>query len=118
MGEDELVGEIRGAADTAGEATWPMPLPEDLLPLLKSDVADLANTKLGTVVPGMLLAGVFLQQFIGRRDGDDSPRIPWAHLDIAGPSYNTGSPWGFTGSGGTGAAVRTLIALGERSSAR
>jgi leucyl aminopeptidase len=118
MGEDELVGEIRAAAETAGEPTWPMPLPEDLLPLLKSDVADLANTKLGTVVPGMLLAGVFLQQFVGRRDGADAPRIPWAHLDIAGPSFNSASPWGFTGAGGTGAAVRTLIALGERSAAR
>ncbi|WP_438855956.1 leucyl aminopeptidase [Agromyces sp. M3QZ16-3] len=118
MGEDELVGAIRTAADAAGEPTWPMPLPDDLLPLLKSDVADLANTKLGTVVPGMLLAGVFLQQFVGRRDGEDAPRIPWAHLDIAGPSYNTAAPWGFTGAGGTGAAVRTLIALGEQVSAR
>ncbi|MRX42535.1 leucyl aminopeptidase [Agromyces kandeliae] len=118
MGEDELVADLRGAAEAAGEPTWPMPLPEDLLPLLKSDVADLANTKLGTVVPGMLLAGVFLQQFVGRRDGEDAPRIPWAHLDIAGPSYNTAAPWGFTGAGGTGAAVRTLIALGERAAAR
>ncbi|GAA2023136.1 leucyl aminopeptidase [Agromyces tropicus] len=118
MGEDDLVARIRGAADAAGEPTWPMPLPDDLLPLLKSDVADLANTKLGTVVPGMLLAGVFLQQFVGRRDGDEAPRIPWAHLDIAGPSFNSAAAWGFTGTGGTGAAVRTLIALGERSSAR
>jgi len=118
MGEDALVAEVRGAAEAAGEPTWPMPLPEDLLPLLKSDVADLANTKLGTVVPGMLLAGVFLQQFVGRREGEDAPRIPWAHLDIAGPSYNTAAPWGFTGAGGTGAAVRTLIALGERVAAR
>ncbi|WP_430646535.1 leucyl aminopeptidase [Agromyces sp. GXS1127] len=118
MGEADLVERVRDAADAAGEPTWPMPLPEDLLPLLKSDVADLANTKLGTVVPGMLLAGVFLQQFVGRREGDDAPRIPWAHLDIAGPSYNTAAPWGFTGAGGTGAAVRTLIALGERASAR
>lgn len=118
MGDGDLVERVRAAADAAGEPTWPMPLPEDLLPLLKSDVADLANTKLGTVVPGMLLAGVFLQQFVGRREGEDAPRIPWAHLDIAGPSYNTAGPWGFTGAGGTGAAVRTLIALGERASAR
>ncbi|WP_353828051.1 leucyl aminopeptidase [Agromyces sp. SYSU T0242] len=118
MGEDALVERVRAAADTAGEPTWPMPLPGHLLPLLKSDVADLANTKLGTVVPGMLLAGVFLQQFVGRRDGEDSPRIPWAHLDIAGPSFNSSAAWGFTGSGGTGAAVRTLVALGEGLAAR
>lgn len=118
MGDDDLVAEVRRAADTAGEAVWPMPLPGDLRALLKSDVADLANTKLGTVVPGMLLAGVFLQEFVGRRDGDDTPRIPWAHLDIAGPSFNTGSAWGHTGAGATGAAVRTLVALGEQLAAR
>ncbi|BDZ53180.1 leucyl aminopeptidase [Agromyces marinus] len=118
MGEDALVERVAQAADAAGEPTWPMPLSDDLLALLKSDVADLANTKLGTVTPGMLLAGVFLQQFVGRREGEGDARIPWAHLDIAGPSYNTAAPWGFTGAGGTGAAVRTLIALGERTVAR
>jgi leucyl aminopeptidase len=118
MGDDELVAAVKRAADAAGEVVWPMPLPADLRALLKSDVADLANTKLGTVVPGMLLAGVFLQEFVGRRDGDDAPRIPWAHLDIAGPSFNSGSAWGHTGSGATGAAVRTLVALGEQLAAR
>lgn len=118
MGDDDLVAEVRRAADAAGEAVWPMPLPADLRLLLKSDVADLANTKLGTVVPGMLLAGVFLQEFVGRREGDEGPRIPWAHLDIAGPSFNSGSAWGHTGPGATGAAVRTLVALGEQLAAR
>lgn len=113
MGDDDLVAKVRGAADAVGEATWPMPLPADLLSLLKSDVADLANTKLGQTVPGMLLAGVFLREFIGTRAGSED-RIPWAHLDIAGPSNNTGSAWGYTGSGATGAAVRTLVRLGEQ----
>lgn len=118
MGDDDLVAEVRRAADATGEPVWPMPLPDDLKSLLKSDVADLANTKLGTVVPGMLLAGVFLQHFVGRREGDDAARIPWAHLDIAGPSFNSAAPWGFTGAGATGAAVRTLVALGEQLAAR
>lgn len=113
MGDDDLVAKVRGAADAVGEATWPMPLPADLLTLLKSDVADLANTKLGQTVPGMLLAGVFLREFIGTREGSEE-RIPWAHLDIAGPANNTGSAWGYTGNGATGAAVRTLVRLGEQ----
>jgi leucyl aminopeptidase len=37
--------------------------------------------------------------------------VPWVHLDIAGPAYNNGSPWGYTGKGGTGVPVRTLAAL-------
>ncbi|MFB9309948.1 leucyl aminopeptidase [Agromyces hippuratus] len=113
MGDEELVGQVRAAADAVDESTWPMPLPRDLMQYLKSDVADLANTKLGMTVPGMLLAGVFLQEFVGRREGDDT-RIPWAHLDIAGPSHNTAAGYGFTGSGATGIAVRTLVRLGEQ----
>ena len=112
MGADDLVAKVRSAADAVDEATWPMPLPNHLLLLLKSDVADLANTKLGVTSPGMLLAGVFLREFVGKRDDSDE-RIPWAHLDIAGPANNTGGAWGFTGSGATGVAVRTLVRLGE-----
>ena len=47
--------------------------------------------------------------------GDDaagSP-IPWAHLDIAGPAFVTGEAYGYTHRGGTGVAVRTLVALAE-----
>jgi leucyl aminopeptidase len=112
MGDDDPVAGVRTAAEAVGDATWPMPLPADLLAYLKSDVADLANTKLGVTVPGMLLAGVFLREFVGTRDGSDD-RIPWAHLDIAGPSNNSGAAWGYTGSGATGVAVRTLVRLGE-----
>ena len=116
MGDDELVDRVRTAAGDVDEAVWPMPLPRDLKALLKSDVADLANTKLGMTVPGMLLAGVFLREFVGSK-ADSEERIPWAHLDIAGPAFNTGGGWGFTGSGGTGMAVRTLVRLGEQLSA-
>ncbi|GAA1834704.1 leucyl aminopeptidase [Agromyces salentinus] len=112
MGDDALVERVRRAADAAGEAFWPMPLPGDLIAYLKSDVADLANAKLGTTIPGMLVAGVFLREFVGT-DPESGDRIPWAHLDIAGPGYNTSAPWGFTGAGGTAMAVRTLIGLSE-----
>ncbi|WP_127793382.1 leucyl aminopeptidase [Agromyces sp. LHK192] len=112
MGDDELVARVRASADAVDEAVWPMPLPDYLRGMLKSDVADLANAKLGTVLPGMSLAGVFLREFVPR-DETTGERIPWAHLDIAGPSNNTGAAWGFTGSGGTGSTVRTLVRLGE-----
>jgi leucyl aminopeptidase len=47
---------------------------------------------------------VYLREFIA--DG-----VAWAHIDIAGPAYNTGGPWGYTGKGGTGVPVRTLAAV-------
>ncbi|MGZ4612769.1 MAG: hypothetical protein ACXV1K_06300, partial [Kineosporiaceae bacterium] len=47
----------------------------------------------------------------------DERRIPWAHLDIAGPSFNRGSPHDYTPRGGTGVMVRTLLRLLEDVSA-
>ncbi len=39
--------------------------------------------------------------------------MKWAHLDIAGPAFNEGEPYGYTPKGGTGVAVRTLVSLAE-----
>ena len=36
-----------------------------------------------------------------------------AHIDIAGPSFNNGSPYGYTHKQGTGCTVRTLVAYVE-----
>ncbi|GAB3061348.1 leucyl aminopeptidase [Sediminivirga luteola] len=115
MGADAAREAVVAAAERAGEQVWPMPLPEELLPTLKSQAADLANV--GKRPAGMLSAGVFLQQFVGDKDGkqtnDDDARIDWAHIDIAGPAYNGESAWGYTVPKGTGVAVRTLVAVAE-----
>ncbi|MDO8338236.1 MAG: leucyl aminopeptidase [Microcella sp.] len=115
MGADELVRSVQEAAAETGELVWPMPLPADLRSLLQSDVADIANAKPGNTAAGMLLAGVFLQEFVGRTgDDQDAPRIPWAHLDIAGPANNGGSGFGWTPKGPSGVTVRLLVKLAER----
>ena len=115
MGDDELVRQVQEAAAETGELVWPMPLPADLRSILQSDVADIANAKPGNTAAGMLLAGVFLQEFVGRAgDEQDAPRIPWAHLDIAGPANNPGSGYGWTPKGPSGVTVRMLVRLAER----
>ncbi|WP_349897962.1 leucyl aminopeptidase [Parafrigoribacterium soli] len=113
MGDHDFVGQVVGAAESSGELFWPMPLPGELRALLNSDVADIANAKIGSTAGGMLLAGVFLQEFIGTKKDDPATRIPWAHLDIAGTADNGGAGYGFTGKGPTGVAVRTLLRLAE-----
>lgn len=114
MGDDSLVDRVRDAAGRAGELVWPMPLPEELRPLLKSDIADIANAKIGNSAGGMLLAGVFLKEFSTPVDpANPAETIPWAHLDIAGPADNSSSPYGFTGPGGTAVMVRTLLTVAE-----
>lgn len=115
MGDDDLVADVRAAAGESGELVWPMPLPAELRALLKTDVADIANAKPGNTAAGMLLAAVFLREFVGRKgDGDDAPRIPWAHLDIAGPANNATAPFGYTPKGSSGVITRTLIRVAER----
>jgi leucyl aminopeptidase len=114
MGSDDLVEEVLAAARASGELLWPMPLPGELRATINSDVADIANANPGVTAGGMLLAGVFLQEFVGRAaDEDDAPRIPWAHLDIAGPAKGPSAPYGFTGKGPSAVSVRALIRLAE-----
>ncbi|MFD0906082.1 leucyl aminopeptidase [Actinomadura sediminis] len=106
MANDDAVREkVVDAAGRAGEPSWGMPLPAELRKGLDSAVADLANIS-GDRWGGMLVAGVFLQEFV--RDG-----VKWAHLDIAGPSFHKGEPYGYTPKGGTGAATRTLVQIAE-----
>jgi leucyl aminopeptidase len=103
--DDALRDAVVDAADRAGEAMWPMPLPDELRKGLESSVADLTN-----VAPdrygGMLVAGLFLREFVPLG-------VRWAHLDIAGPAYNEGPPHGYTPKGGTGAATRTLVQIAQ-----
>ena len=105
MGSDEFRDRVAALSQAVGENGWPMPLPDELKDDLKSTVADLANIS-GQRFAGMLVAGVFLREFVAEG-------VQWVHLDIAGPSYNTGGPWGYTGKGGTGVPVRTLLATLE-----
>ena len=102
--DDDLRGRVFDAAERAGEAMWPMPLPPELRKSLDSEVADISN--MGDRYGGMLVAGLFLKEFIAEG-------ARWVHLDIAGPAFNEGAAYGYTPKGGTGAAVRTLIAVAE-----
>ncbi|MFE7719112.1 leucyl aminopeptidase [Nocardia rhizosphaerihabitans] len=105
MGTDEFRDRVAAVSRTVGENGWAMPLPAELRTDLNSKVADLAN-----VAPhrwgGMLSAALFLKEFVPEG-------VQWAHLDVAGPAYNTGGPFGYIGKGGTGVPVRTLITVIE-----
>ncbi len=99
--DDEARDGVVDAARRAGEQAWPMPLPDELRKGLDSGVADIANVA-GERFGGMLVAGLFLREFVP--DG-----VRWAHVDIAGPAFHEGEPYGYTAKGGTGAATRMLV---------
>ena len=98
--DDDLIAEVRAAADSAGERVWPLPLPDEYADHLKSEVADLKNIG-KPMQAGTLIGGLYLRHFVGD--------VPWAHLDIAGPAFTEeGDRW-YTPKGGTGMGVRTLL---------
>lgn len=90
------------ASEAAGEDFWELPITQEVRDQLHSDVADLKST--GGREGGAMLAAAFLQSFV-------SPGTDWAHLDIAGPAFNSGKPHDYTPIQGTGFGVRTLVSL-------
>ncbi len=106
MGTETVRTEVVAAADAVDEDMWPMPLRPYIRDMVVSKVGDFKNVGDPGGQAGMLSAAMFLKQFVGDAN--------WAHLDIARPAFNEGSPYGYTTHGGTGAAVRTLFEFLER----
>lgn len=105
LGTDELRDLIAETGRAVGEDAWAMPITEEVRDTMDSDVADVRN--MGERPGGMLSAAAYLEHFVAEG-------TPWAHIDIAGPSYNTGSSRGYTPKRGTGVPVRTLVATLEK----
>ena len=104
MGHGEAVELCLEGAKNADELLWPMPLPEELRTILDSDLADIANVKIGNRAGGMLVGGQFLAEFVPEGTS-------WAHLDIAGPANNDGAPYSVNPKGASGVMIRSLIAV-------
>ncbi len=102
--DEALHRELPEIAESVGEAMWPLPIPDEMYDKVRTTkIADLSQHNPESW-GGALYAAAFLREFVGEG-------ITWAHLDIAGPAFNDGSPSGYTPKGATGAAVRTLVAL-------
>jgi len=85
--KDALARELLDAGDEAHDRAWHMPLWDDYQELLKSPFADMAN--IGGRWGGAITAACFLSRFTKKYD--------WAHLDIAGTAWKSGSDKGATG---------------------
>jgi leucyl aminopeptidase len=114
MGAADEISRLVEVARECGENIWHMPIPEESRALLASEIADIANAKPGNTAGGMLVGAAFLREFVGSSSQQDgAPRLPWIHLDIASTANNPGGAYGFTNSGPTGTAVRSLISFAE-----
>ncbi len=94
-----LIDDLIAAGKSAGEKIWQMPLIDEYRDELKSTFADLKN--IGGRWGGTINGALFIQEFV-------DPKIPWAHIDIAGPSW-TEREQDLGPRGGTGHIVRTLL---------
>ncbi len=95
--------QVLTAAKAAGENLWQLPMFDLYDELIKGDVGDIKNT--GGRWGGAISAAKFLQRFVGGK--------PWVHLDIAGPAFAS-STKPYREAGATGAYVRTLVELLQR----
>jgi leucyl aminopeptidase len=84
---DDLARSIARAGDAADDRGWHMPLGEEYAQQLKSNFADFANV--GGREGGAITAAAFLGKF--------TEGLDWAHLDIAGTAWVSGSKKGATG---------------------
>ncbi len=96
--DDPMYECFRQAVDEAGEKFWRLPLGEDYLEAMRSNIADLVNA--GGRWGGASCAAAFLKEF-----AEDTP---WIHLDIAGTAWmDDAKPW--IAKGPSGIALRSLV---------
>ena len=105
--DDDLVGRTVDAGRRVGETLWPLPIAEEMTTKVRtySKVADLMQHNVD-LYGGASYAAAFLQEFVPEGQ-------PWAHVDIAGPSFNKRGAFGHVTAGGTGVTVATLVELAE-----
>jgi leucyl aminopeptidase len=97
---DELAEQLVYAATEAGEKVWRMPMPDDYVEALDSNVADVANA--ADIGAGSITGAVYLREFLGEA------RDRWVHLDMSAPSWADSADAELV-KGATGWGVRTLL---------
>ncbi len=85
--DDTLARALHDAGESSLDLCWRLPLDDEYADGLKTNFADVANV--AGRAGGAVTAAKFLQRFTGK--------FPWAHLDIAGTAWKSGSAKGSTG---------------------
>ena len=98
--DKEISEAIFNSGEITGEKVWAMPLDDEYDQLIKTQIADMKN--IGGLGAGSITAGCFLKRHV--------EKTPWAHLDIAGVTWQNKSTPSIP-SGGVGWGVRMLYHL-------
>ena len=100
---EQLTKKITNSSKTTTEEIWELPLTQDYMDMIKSDVADIKNVGIGRAA-GTITAAAFLKSAI--KD------TPWVHLDIAGVAWTQGAATKekpYNPKGATGFGVRLIL---------
>ena len=99
---DKLTQKIIESSKRTTEEVWELPLNDDYMDMIKSDVADMKNVGIGRAA-GTITAAAFLRNAIGN--------TPWVHIDIAGVAWTQvgtkDKPYNLKGA--TGFGVRLIL---------
>jgi len=99
--DDKLISKIKQAAEKTGEQVWQLPIDDDYMEMIKSEVADIKNTG-GGKGAGTITGAAFLAHSVDN--------VPWVHFDIAGTAWTQQGTKekSYNPKGATGYGVRLL----------
>ncbi len=100
--DERLAKRIFDSSKRTSEEVWQLPLNQDYMDMIKSDVADMKNMGIGRAA-GTITAAAFLQNAI--------EKTPWVHLDIAGVAWTQTATKEkpYNPKGATGFGVRLVL---------
>lgn len=99
---ERLKQKINESSKRTTEEVWELPLNEDYMDMIKSEVADMKNVGIGRAA-GTITAAAFLRNAIGE--------TPWVHIDIAGVAWTQVATKSkpYNPKGATGFGVRLIL---------
>ncbi|MCV0393143.1 MAG: leucyl aminopeptidase [Nitrosopumilus sp.] len=99
---ENLTKKITNSSKRTTEEVWELPLNQDYMDMIKSDVADMKNVGIGRAA-GTITAAAFLKNAV--------EKTPWAHVDIAGVAWTQTATKEkpYNPKGATGFGVRLIL---------
>ena len=100
--DEKLTKKINESSKRTTEEVWELPLNQDYMDMIKSDVADMKNVGIGRAA-GTITAAAFLKNAI--------EKTPWTHIDIAGVAWTQSATKekSYNPKGATGFGVRLIL---------
>ena len=100
--DQKLAEKIKNSSEKTSEELWQLPINDDYMDMIKSNVADMKNVGMGRAA-GTITAAAFLANAVDN--------APWVHIDIAGTAWTQEATKkkSYNPKGATGFGVRLIL---------